>query len=214
MGRTTVVQWTNRQTATPAGGVIRSVAEFPALEWTLEENMKLSKVTACLLLVMLAVGVTYGEERRHGAGFGFTSGLADGDFVDEIEFVGFTAFGKIGFTDNWGLLISIRAMEDDETLAFGEEDEYTQVAVHAVYMWRHGKRVRPHVKFGLAKTDFEAKVLGFTLSDEDTNVSVGGGLEAGSDKVAFFADFDYTEAEFFGLDIEYSNLTLGVMFKF
>lgn len=152
---------------------------------------------------------------RSGAAFAFTSGTAASEAMpQDLDFSGWTVFGKIGFTDHWGLLISFRDMGDDEDLLFGEEDSYTQFALHAVYMWRHGKVVRPHVKFGVAYTNAEARIGQRSLSDEDTNISVGGGLEVGSEFVAFFGDIDYTEAEFYGADFEYANMNLGVIFKF
>ena len=177
---------------------------------------------ACLIATILVLFLSipgFGADRRSGAGLGLTRGTAESDiaFGEELDFEGYTVFYKHGVTDTWGVLVSYRDMEDDEDLAFGEKDEYTQLAVHAVYMWRAGKKVRPHVKFGLVNTDFEATVFGFSLSDDDVTVSVGGGFEAGSEKVAFFADLDYTEPEVEILvtqEFEIANLTLGVIFKF
>lgn len=182
--------------------------------------VKLVRGSLILGLFLLATFPVLGADKRSGAGFGINSGTVDSDILpDELDFVGFTVFYKWGFTDTWGLFFSYREMEDDENLFLGEEDEYTQFGVHAVYMWRAGKRVRPHVKFGLAHTDFEAKIPGLPLlSDSDVTISVGGGLEAGSEKIAFFADFDYTEPEITLLgvsqDMEIGNLTLGIIFKF
>ena len=154
-------------------------------------------------------------------GFGINGGTVDSDLplAEEVDFDGYTLFYKFGFTDTWGLLVSYRDMEDDEDLFLGEEDEYTQFAVHAVYMWRHGNRVRPHVKFGLAYTDFEARIPGFfSDADNDVTLSFGGGLEVGSEKFAFFGDFDYTEPEItlvgVSADLEITNVTLGIIFKF
>ena len=58
----------------------------------------------------------------------------------------------------WGLQISYRDMEDDEdNLLPGEEGEFTQIGAHAVVIWRHGKVVRPLVKFGLVQTDIDLR---------------------------------------------------------
>lgn len=167
------------------------------------------------LSFLAASGLSFGAEHKHGIGLGLDSATLDTDSLPEaIEFTGFTLFGKIGFTDNWGMFISYRDMEDDEDLLFGEEDSYTQIGVHAVYMWRPDKRVRPHVKFGLARTDFEAEAFGLTLSDDGVGISVGGGLEAGSQRVAFFGDLDVNVVSLFGEDFTFSDVTLGVIFKF
>jgi len=159
-------------------------------------------------------------ENRSGGGIGLELGAVEADvFVTDIEFTGFSLFYKQGFTDRWGLLATYRDLEDDEGLLSGESYAYTQFAVHGVYMWRVGKRVRPHVKFGLAYTDFEFKIPGlFSGSDDGTDMSIGGGLEAGSEKVAFFGDFDYSEPTIdfpdASPDLEIANLTIGVIFKY
>jgi hypothetical protein len=177
-------------------------------------------VLSLLLFLFCASLPALAADDRSGAGLGFTSGIVDMEFLPaELDFVGYTLFWKFGFTDTWGLLVSYRDMEDDEILIFSEEDDYTQFAVHAVYMWRHGKRVRPHVKFGLARTDFDARSPFFpSVSDDDVTISFGGGLEAGSDKIAFFADYDFTqpELELFGFsqDTDVFGLTLGIIFKY
>jgi hypothetical protein len=152
-------------------------------------------VAVLVALSFLAVsGSSFGAEHKHGIGFGIDSGTLDSDPLPEaLEFTGFTLFGKIGFTDNWGLFISVRDMEDDELLLGGEEDSYTQIGVHAAYMWRPDMRVRPHVKFGIARTDFDAELPGNpTLSDDGVGISIGGGLEAGTQRVAFFGEADAT----------------------
>jgi hypothetical protein len=155
-------------------------------------------------------------DNRHGIGLAVVSGAADCDSCnDAIEFTGYSLFGKIGFTDNWGLMITYRDMEDNEDLFLSEEDTYTQVAVQAVYMWRPTKVMRPHVKFGVERTDLEGKIPGFaTVSDDDTTLAVGGGFEAGSQKVAFLLDYDFTLADIFDEDFAFANLNLGIIFKF
>ncbi len=178
--------------------------------------------TIFVLAILLAVAApATAADYRSGAGFAFTSGIVDADFLlpEELAFVGYTIFWKVGITERWGVLVSYRDMEDDEFLLFAEEDEYTQIAVHAMAMWRHGKQVRPHVKFGLARTELEATIP-FTLNtkDDDTTLSIGGGLEAGSERIAFFADYDFTEPELnlVGIPDDYSiwNLSLGMIFKY
>lgn len=174
------------------------------------------RLAVLVALVFLAVsGWSFGAEHRHGIGFGIDSATLDNDTLPEaLEFTGFTLFGKFGFTDNWGLLISLRDMEDDELLIGGEEDSYTQIGVHAVYMWRPSSRVRPHVKFGIARTDFDAELPGNPLSDDGAGISVGGGLEAGTQKVAFFGDADVQAVSLFNEDFTITDVTLGIIFKF
>jgi hypothetical protein len=106
-------------------------------------------------------------------------------------------------------------MEDDENFLFDETDSYTQIGVQAVYMWRPSKTFRPHVKFGLERTDFEAEIGGLTVAaDDGVGLAVGGGFEAGSQRVAFFLDYDFTAVELFDEDFETANFDLGIIFKF
>jgi hypothetical protein len=165
-----------------------------------------------LVLTLPAVAV----ESRHGLGGALVFGTLDCDScVDEFDFDGFSLFGKIGFTDNWGLLIKYHDMEDDEDFFLDEEDTYTQFAVQGVYMWRAPKAFRPHVKFGLERTDFEAEIPGLLKeSDDGVALAVGGGFEAGSQRVAFILDYDFTQVELFDEDFDLANLDLGIIFKF
>lgn len=76
-------------------------------------------------------------------------------------------------------------------------------------------RVRPHVKFGIARTDFDAELPGNpTLSDDGVGVSVGGGLEAGNQEAAFFGDADVQVVSLFQEDFTICDVTLGIIFKF
>jgi hypothetical protein len=81
-------------------------------------------------------------------------------------------------------------------------------------MWRHGKRVRPHIKFGVANTVLKFKDYLDTQSVDDLAFSVGGGLEAGSERVAFYADYDFTRVDYFGFDFDVASLALGIVFKY
>ena len=166
-----------------------------------------------VLLLGLSLPALASDVRKHGAGLGYVRGYVDSDaFADEIDFDGFSVFGKLGFTNHWGLLFSYRDMDSTESSI---DDKYTQFGVHGVYLWRPARKVRPHVKFGAVRTDFEANLVGVgTLTDDGVNFSVGGGLEAGTQRYAFYADLDYTEMDFILIDLKIPNLTLGVMFKF
>jgi Outer membrane protein beta-barrel domain len=173
------------------------------------------------LPVLIALGLSlaapaFAAEHNSGVGFGLTGGVVDSDSLsDSLNFTGYTLFGKIGFTDHWGLAVAYRDMNDDEDLAFGEKDSYKQTSVHAVYMWRPGKIVRPHVKFGIERTEFEAELPPFpTLKDDDVAGSVGGGLEVGTPSVAFYGDYDLTRVRLFDEDFDIGNLTAGIIFKF
>jgi ribosomal protein L35AE/L33A len=154
-------------------------------------------------------------ERKHMVGFGLDTAIVDAESLpDSLDFTGFSVFGKVGLTKNWGILLSYRDMEDDENLAFGETDTYTQIGAYGVYMWRPDKVVRPHVKFGVSRIDFEAELPGLTMGDDDIAFAFGGGLEAGSQQVAFFGDYDFTTVTLLGSDIDFGDLTLGVVFRF
>jgi hypothetical protein len=169
-----------------------------------------------LFLTLFAFLPAAAAENRHGFGLALVSGVADCDSCpNSIEFTGFALFAKIGFTDNWGLQISYRDMEDNEDLLLDEEDTYTQFGVQAVYMWRPAKTVRPHIKFGLENTDFEGEIPGvLTYTVDDTALAVGGGFEAGSQRVAFLLDYDFTMIEILDEDFGFGNLNLGITFKF
>ena len=173
-------------------------------------------LTTIVLMVSLALPAiaTAGD---HGVGVAFAGGTLNqcDPCGGSIDFTGVALFGKIGFTPSWGLLITYRDMEDDENLLFGEQDSYTQLAAQVVYMWLPRQVFRPHVKFGLARTEFEAEVPGFpTLSDDDVAPAFGGGFEVGSPTVAFFFDYDFTFVDIFDDDFDVGNLNLGIIVKF
>lgn len=174
--------------------------------------------TAVILFALLVIAIpAFAKENRSGVGVAYTAGVVSVDFpgVPDLDFVGYTVFWKYGFTDMWGLLVSYRDMQDDENFAPGDEIDYTQIGVHAVVMWRHGKMVRPHVKFGLADTDFEVTEASLgSVSESDTAFSIGGGLEAGSERFAFYADYDFTQADLSGVDFDVAGLNLGIVFKY
>jgi hypothetical protein len=179
--------------------------------------MKGIRITLIVVALVAITVPTFAKENRSGAGFAYTFGTVAVDIpgVPDADFTGYTIFWKQGFTDRWGLLISYRDMKDDENFAPGDEIKYTQFGVHAVVLWRHGKRVRPYIKFGVAQSDLEVTESSMgTASEDDTALSVGVGLEAGSERVAFYADWDYTQVELSGVDFELDNLALGIIFKY
>ena len=176
--------------------------------------MRRTAVCVLVILAMALSGSVHAAERKHGVGLGLASSTVEPENITDVDFAGFTVFGKIGITKNWGILVSYRDMEDDEDLLGGEEDEYTEIGVHGVYMWRADHKVRPHVKFGFVRTDLEISVPGASIDDDGTGLSVGGGLEAGSQKVAFFGDLDVARVDLFDVDFDFVSATLGVIFKF
>ena len=179
--------------------------------------MKSCRAILIIVALLIIAVPTFAKENRSGVGIAVTAGSVDIDVagVPDLDFTGYTIFWKYGFNDRWGLQLSYRDMEDDENLLPGEEINYTQFGVHAVYMWRHGKRVRPHIKFGVANSDVEIiePSLG-TVSEDDLAFSVGGGLEAGSERFAFYADYDFTQVDLGGTDFDIANLSLGIIFKY
>jgi hypothetical protein len=155
---------------------------------------------------------------RHSIGLGLNVATVDSDFFfNEEDHTGYSVFGKIGLTDHWGIFLFYRDMEDDEDF-FGLEQTYNQLGVHAVYMWRPDNKVRPHVGFGLVRTDFEADFFGLgVLSDDGIGPSVSGGLEIGSQKVAFYAEYQITVVDLDNFDPDSTiidDLVLGIVFKF
>ena len=96
-----------------------------------------------LIVVLFVFGssLAFGAGNRHGVGIGLTTGtVVPEDVGEETGWAGVTLFGKIGITDQWGIQILIREMEDDEPPAVAN-GEYTQFSVHGVYMWRHEHRL-------------------------------------------------------------------------
>lgn len=187
---------------------------------------------AALLAATLALPAV-AETPRFGFGLGVASGSIDnGTYPDNChdyfctpetdEFSGFSLFGRVGLTRHWGLLLSYRDLEESgglrEDEIFGRDDSYSNLGLFATYTWRPQKKIRPHLKFGLARIDYEASGFGFEDSDDDVTVSLGGGVEIGPQKFAFFADLDVTEIN---LDMEsfeddrlsIGDLTLGIIFR-
>ena len=179
---------------------------------------------ALLGIVLLASLSTtgIGAENKHGVGFGTNFANVDSDvFFDDEDHDGFSIYGKIGITDKWGIFIVYRDMEDDEDFSGGFEQTYEQIGVRALRMWRPDMRVRPHVAFGVTQTDFDATGVGFSASDDGIGISVSGGLEAGSQRIAFFSEYSITVVDLSGLaqpigddDTTITDLVLGIMFKF
>ena len=177
----------------------------------------MAAVAAALAVLVLSTPAL-ADVNRSGIGAGVTFGAVDSDASDEGEsFTGATVFIKAGFSDAWGLLFSYRRLESEDpvTAIFGENEIYEQLSVHAVRTWRADKVVRPHLKFGLARTEFETEnFLSLTASDDGVGASLGGGFEAGTQRVAFLGDVDYSLVELFGEDFLFVNLTAGIIFKF
>ncbi len=151
-------------------------------------------LSAGMLLLSLSLPVPAADADRHGVGLGLANGNIDSDgSADENDFDGFSVYGRYGSTEHWGLLVSYRGLESDEPFI---DNDYDQFGVHAVYRWRAGRIVRPHVKFGLVRTDFEARLTGGgRLTDNDNSFSFGGGLEVGKTRYAFFADADFADMD-------------------
>jgi hypothetical protein len=181
--------------------------------------MRTFRAVPMLIVLLLIAMPAFAKENRSGAGIAYTGGDVTVENVPGSgEFDGYTLFYKAGFNDLWGLLISYRDMTiDDKEVLPGEEFDYTQIGVHAVVLWRHGKKVRPFVKFGLARTEIDLvspSSIPSTFTDDEIGFSVGGGLEAGSERIAFYADYDFTQVELGAADFDFANLALGIIFKF
>jgi hypothetical protein len=187
--------------------------------------MSRRSVSISIVLTFFLFLPAVAADHNSGLGAALAGGVANCDnCFDATVFSGFALFGKIGITRNWGVLVTYRDMEqrDDDlfSLFFNEKDTYTQLAVQGVYMWRASKTVRPHIKFGLERTDIEREIPGSpTVSDDGTGWSGGGGFEAGSQRVAFFLDYDITRVKldlgaFSNGDYAFANLNAGIIFKF
>lgn len=171
-----------------------------------------------LLLVFLTPVPSSAAVRKHGFGIGWSDARlsSDGEFSGHtMDLDGFTAFGKFGISDRWGILVSYRDLEDKEDPLSNKIGDITQIGVYGVILGRASKRVRPFFKFGLVRTDIDAHIRNFWIDDEDTFLSIGLGMEVGSQSLAFYADYDVIffdvgpNEEDFGLGV----LTLGLIFK-
>lgn len=176
-------------------------------------------VVPVILSILAMPGLA--AERRHGVGIGYVLGTVDYDLEgsESIEFSGYSIFGKVGFSDHWGLALNYVDMKDDEDLPFGEEDAYSQLGLHGVFMFRPEKKLRPHLKLGLSWVDVEAKLAGRTFSDDAAGLSGGFGLEWGSPRYAFYLDIEFTDVSVelvpgAELDLLVMNTTLGFIYKF
>ncbi len=175
-----------------------------------------------VLTILVLPGSLSAAENRHFVGFGIDAAIVDSDvFFNEEDHIGFSIFGKYGFNDRWGLFVFYRDMEDDESLfsLIGLEQTYTQIGVRGVRMWRPDKKLRPHVGFGAVQTDFDANFFGMSaMSDDGIGLSVSGGLEAGSQKFAFYGEYGITVVDLDTLDpfgeTTIGNFTAGFIFKF
>lgn len=176
----------------------------------------MSKRAVLILLSGLLLATPAAAASKHGVGFGLDRATFDSDeFRGDVDFEGFSVYGKVGLSDRWGILIAYRDMDDDEGFSFGAEESYTQVDLQAVHMWMPGATFRPHVKGGLTYVDFEEEIPGVPgLSDDATGFSLGGGFEVGSQRVAFLLDFTLAFVDLVGEDVRLRDLTAGVLFKF
>lgn len=185
-------------------------------------NRNLWKLAGVALTILLLPGSLSAAENHHFVGFGVDAAIVDSDiFFDEEDHTGFSVFGKYGFNDRWGLFVFYRDMEDDESLfaLIGLEQTYQQIGVRGVRMWRPDKKVRPHVGFGAVHTDFDAEFFGMgTMSDDGIGLSVSGGMEAGSQRFAFYGEYGITVVDLDTIDpfseTTIGNFTAGVIYKF
>ncbi len=178
------------------------------------------KVCVPVFAILLLFGSTAAAEKRHFIGFGFDAAIVDSDlFFNEEEHIGFSVFGKYGLSDHWGLFFFYRDMQDDEDIFsfIGLEQDYKQFGAQGVYQWRPNKKLRPHVGFGLAQTDVEADFSGLgTMSDDAIGLTLSGGLEAGSNRFAFYGEYLVTVVDLDTFDPDETtigNMTLGVVFR-
>ena len=172
-----------------------------------------------LILVALALAApAHAERPTFSAGVGLNSGLAlveddSGGVTDDSQqdLQGFTVFGTVEFSPSWGVAVSYR--ETDGELG-SLETAYNQIAAHAVRRWREGRRVRPHVKFGLAHTAMDETDFFGTHSESGVGISFGGGMEIGSKYVAFLLELDSTGVSL-GDEVQgIANWTAGLVVRF
>ena len=180
--------------------------------------MKRARISMILLIGTCMSLPAFAGSGRHGIGFGESLGTFYPDSArEEVDFSGYTLFGKIGLSSRWGIFLSYKDLDLDtnEKPLVTEADAYTQAVAHFVRLWRPDMRVRPHAGFGLAWSEFETDSPAFPgLSDGGIGVSLGAGLELGSPAVALLIDYQYTRVDLFGESFELDDLMTGIMFKF
>jgi hypothetical protein len=175
---------------------------------------------ALLAGFLACTGLALAQEHRHGAGVGFNFGIVDTNpatvdatLNDTIEVSGWNVFGKFGFTDHWAIALEYRRLEDDEDRAL--KQEFTQIGAYGLYMWRPAKVFRPHLKFGLVRNGIErSSGSSSPLKDDAVDLGLGGGFEAGSQRVAFFFELNVAITTLLEEDLGIGTYNLGVIFKF
>jgi hypothetical protein len=184
--------------------------------------LKTSRIHFSLVLLgILLAGFSsaLAQEHRHGVGAGFNFGIVDtqpetvdSTLGDAIEVTGWNVFGKFGFTARWAIELEYRQLEDDEDEA--QKQEFTQIGAYALHMWRPAKTFRPHIKFGLVRTELE-RTGAFTtpVEDDAVGLGLGGGFEVGSQRVAFFFEMNVAIVTLLEEDLGIGTYNLGVMFK-
>ena len=166
-----------------------------------------------LLLVLLAAPA-YGGEEKFGLGVGVNYGVTvESDstastFEEQGDTSGFTILGRYLFSNRWGLLLSYRVLEEDQE--FDLENKYRQVGFNAVRMWRNDKAVRPYFKFGLTRTERERPIA----SEDGIGLSLGGGVEVGSKKLAFIGELESTGVQLGDETMGIASWTAGALFRF
>ncbi len=167
------------------------------------------------LAALILAAPAAAADRDSAVGIGITIGALDsGRNADSIEFEGYTLFGKIGLDPHWGVLLSYRDMSDEDFLLFFQDGEYTQVSAQGSYLWRPRKRLRPFVKFGLTRLDYEGDFGSVpNRSDDGIGYTFGWGLEIGGGFVAFLLDWDYARVDLFGDSTDVVNISFGAVLK-
>jgi len=199
---------------------------------------------AALLSIVIAAVASPGiagegngrPEHRFGIGLGVIESFVDNGTVQDgcdglycapasDDFSGLIVFGKAELTRRWGVLLSWRKLEESggdahgDLEIFGENDSFQQLGAYATYRWRARRMLRPHVKVGLAYTEFEARTLGGPgESGNDVSLSFGGGLEWGHPAFSLFAELDATDVaiEAGGVSdhLNLGDLTIGFIHRF
>ena len=176
--------------------------------------MKKYTLFSTLILASMVSIPTVAADLSGAVGLGLNTGvsvasddgettMSSGESTD-----GFTLFGRFGLSKKWGIVASYRKLDGEDA------EEYTQIGVHGVITWRSDRRVRPHFKFGLVHTEMEVPGVSPLSTDAGVGPSIGGGVEIGSQRIAFIGELDSTGVQLGDETRGIANWTAGMVVRF
>ncbi|MDQ7006887.1 MAG: porin family protein [Acidobacteriota bacterium] len=153
------------------------------------------------LVVLILVGTPVLAVEGPYAGLGLGSTKVDDTDVDLVfsdSAMGWKVFGGYAFTDMFAMEFSYFESGTASDSLFGEKIDvevtgYTLVGRGSLAL---GDRLGVFLKGGFFSNDTDATVLGVTLSEDDSGLTLGAGLRYQStDRIAIRGEFDWFDAD-------------------